>query len=116
MSRGTWAALLGLALSIAGACRKAPEPGVDSMAPKSNWDVYKGERKVLWIKNEPGPLMSTALLPPGAKPAAHPFLTATALDANEEDALRGLLEAATDFDEFASLLKKNGYTLKPSAS
>ena len=77
-------------------------------------DVLKDGRKVLWIKNAPGPIASRAILPPGAKPLLHPFLTARAFDAKEENALLGLREKAKTFDEFVALLKKNGYKVVPA--
>lgn len=79
----------------------------------STWDVFKNGRRVLKLKNEPGPLLSTALAPPGHKPPTHPFLSAEALDPLEEDNLRGLLDKSRGFDEFVANLKQNGYTLSP---
>lgn len=76
------------------------------------WDVYKDGRKVLEIKNEPGPLTSTALLPEGATPPQHPFLTAASRDPNEEDRLRTLLDRSQNFEEFLRLLRYEGYTVK----
>lgn len=73
------------------------------------WNVYKDDKKVLVVKNEPGPIVSTALLPEGQEPIKHPFLSATALDPLEEDNLHTLLEKAQNFDEFISLLRQNGY-------
>lgn len=103
-------------------CRKS-EPqeaysgnsGPAAAAPDA-WDVRKGGRLVLKLKNKPGPLLSSALLPAGRKPTAHPFLSAEALDPMEEDNLRRLLDKSRSFDEFFAHLKKSGYTLTPAGS
>jgi len=79
------------------------------------WDVFKGKTKVLWIKEEPGVLISTGMLPAGAEPVRHPFLTGVAKVPEEEDHLGRLLRSAKTFDEFVLLLKRDGYTLKPSS-
>jgi hypothetical protein len=76
------------------------------------WDVYKGDRKVLVVSNQPGPITSTALLSPGGKFPMHPFLSADALDATEEPNLREILVKSRSFDEFISLLKASGYRLE----
>lgn len=100
-------------LALLGACRR--DVGGDALEPGSSWDVFKGDRKVLWMKSAPGPILSTALLPPGAKPKQHQFVTATALDPMEESALGALLGNAKDFPEFVALLKANGYRVAPSS-
>jgi hypothetical protein len=102
--------LLGAALLFA-ACGKPA--GGDSVKTDS-WDVLKGDRKVLWMKAEPGPITSTGMLPPGAKPATHPFLTAQAKDPGEENALHDLLEQSKDFPDFVARLEKAGYTVQPA--
>lgn len=93
----------------------ACKPGGDSLEPGSAWDVFKGDKKVLWMKNAPGPILSTAMLPPGAKPTQHKFITATAHDPMEENALGELLGEAKDFAHYVSLLKAKGYKVSPSA-
>ena len=78
----------------------------------STWSVYnKAGKEVLRVKNVPGPLISTAVLPPNTPPVLNPFLSATALDPFEEDALRDILEKSRNFDEFIGNLKKSGYTV-----
>ena len=76
------------------------------------WEVYKGDKMVLKVSNKPGPLTSTAILPPNTEPVTHPFLTAQALDPFEEDNLGKILGESGSFDEFISLLKANGYELR----
>lgn len=85
------------------------------IGPGSAWDVFKSSKKVLWIKNQPGPILSTALLPSGAEPVRHRFITATAQDPNEEHVLVELLGQSRDFAQFVFLLKQKGYRLAPSA-
>ena len=74
--------------------------------------VLKDGRTVLTVKNESGPLYSTSLPPLGSKPTIHPFVTATARDPGEEDALRKILDESSDFDDFIARLQAAGYTLK----
>lgn len=86
--------------------------GVSEKVPSGEiWEVYRGERKVLWLQNQPGFLISTALLPPGIEPIKHPFANAKALDPTEEDNLQKLLSQSKSFEEYLFLLKENGYTL-----
>jgi len=80
--------------------------------PGEIWEIYKGDRKVLWIQNEPGFLVSTAILPPGAELVKHPFINAKALDPLEEDNLQKLLSQSQSFEEFLFLLSGNDYILK----
>ena len=82
--------------------------------PADVWKVYKGEETVLEVRNEPGYLVSTALLPPGHKPVKHPFLSARALNSFEEDKLRRILEQARTFEQFLGLLRANGYRVEKS--
>ena len=77
------------------------------------WSVYRGDREVLRFKEGSGPLRSTALLPVGAEPPTHPFLTASALDAGEEGALREVLTNSKSFPDFMERLKKAGYDVRP---
>jgi hypothetical protein len=71
--------------------------------------IYKEDRKVMTASNEPGPLISTALPPPGYTPPAHPFLSAQAHDPSSESALRDVLERSTSFDDFLVRLREAGY-------
>src|SRR5207237_2888492 len=58
--------------------------------PPKGYDVFKGERLVLTVRNRPGPLVSTALAPPGRAPASHPFLSGAAHAPDEEPSLRAI--------------------------
>jgi len=75
-------------------------------------EVYRGDRKVLWLQNQPGSLISTALLPAGTEPTRHPFINARALDPFEENNLQKLLVQSKSFEEFLSFLRNDGYLLK----
>ena len=94
----------------------APPVSSGFAKPGSDWSVFKGDKEVLRIKNAPGPVISTALLAPGAEPTRHPFVTAAALDANEEYSLHVILRRSHNFDDFVSNLRKAGYSVTPSNS
>lgn len=81
-------------------------------APERMWYVYKGEREVLFITDQPGTLTSTAHPPPGYEPVRHPFLSASALAPEEEGNLRNILDQAKSLEEFLGLLEKNGYRVE----
>lgn len=111
------------ALLLAAACGKqdagAPEGGApqgSETAPMNtqSWNVYKNGRKVLTVKNEPGPITSTAALPPGKAPRRHPFLSAQALDPAEENDLGMILEESKSFEDFMARLKAAGYAASPA--
>lgn len=93
----------------------APPPTSTSDARPAvrSFRVYDGETAILDVTDQPGPILSTAMLPPGVTPATHPFLSGTALDAGHEDKLRTLLVAAHSFDEFVTSLEGAGYRLEP---
>lgn len=79
--------------------------------PKS-YEVRKGSRLVLSVIDKPGPIVSTAVRPPdGSPPPNHPFLSASAHAPEEEDALRTLLEASKDLNDFLERLRKAGYAV-----
>ncbi|MEK7131360.1 MAG: hypothetical protein AAB797_01310 [Patescibacteria group bacterium] len=80
------------------------------------WEVYKDGRKVLWLQNEPGFLISAAILPAGTEPAKHQFVNAKALDPLEENNLQKLLAQSQGFEEYLYLLDKSGYILKMAGS
>jgi hypothetical protein len=42
----------------------------------------------------------------------HPFLSATAHAATEENALHAILEQSSDFDDFLRRLTQSGYTIR----
>lgn len=109
-------ALLAIAL-LAGCTHDAPAPSnhASTVTPQQprTWRVYDGDLEILDVTDRPGPLVSTAPLPPGAAQVMHPFLSATALDAAHEDRLRGLLERSHDVDEFVRLLQAEGFRVVP---
>ena len=78
------------------------------------YNVLKAGRLVLTVSDVPGPIVSTAALPPGASPAQHPFLSATAQAPEEENALHQILEQSKDFDDFLRRLRDGGYTVQPN--
>lgn len=80
------------------------------------WSAYRGDREVLRFKEGSGPLRSAALLPVGAEPPTHPFLTAAALDPQEEGELRDVLSASKSFPDFMDRLKKAGYAVRPGTA
>lgn len=91
------------------------QPTTTSTAPRTTrqWRVFDGDLAILDIRDEPGPLISTALPPPGAAPPTHPFLSATALDAGHESKLRQLLDGSATLDEFLRALSGAGYRVVP---
>ena len=112
----------GFLLALACCSRPAPEPAPapnqpgTAMSENKGLDVFNSQgRKVLWIKDEPGPLLSTALAPPGPRPPLHPFLTGHAFYAPEEGRLREILDGSKSFREFVENLRKAGYTLSPAS-
>jgi hypothetical protein len=78
------------------------------------YNVLKAGRLVLTVSDVPGPIVSTAALPPGTSPAQHPFLSAAAQTPEEENALYQILEQSKDFDDFLRRLRAGGYTVQPS--
>ena len=88
------------------ACSRAP-------APKGEWNVYKGERRVMVLKDQPGPLISVALPPPGFKPPQFPF-SGYSRDPMEEDALRRIAEKSADVKQFMAGLSAAGYRVEPA--
>jgi hypothetical protein len=74
-----------------------------------HWRVFDGDQPILELSDRPGPLISTAPLPPGQPPATHPFLSGTALDAGHEDQLHQLLERSHDVAEFRAALAAAGF-------
>lgn len=106
------AVFLAVLLAFTGACsRPAPEPEKKAMGQDAGFDVLKNGKKVEWIKNAPGAIISKGTLPPDVKPLTHPFLTSQSFDAFEEDNLRQIMEKARSFDDYVALLKKGGYTV-----
>jgi hypothetical protein len=91
----------------------SPAPERSPAYREYGWVVRKGERKVLWMNDEPGTLISTAMLPPGVAPVRHPFLTAQSWDPFEESKLREILYGCDSFAVFVKALKSAGYTVVP---
>ena len=97
-------------LGLSGCSKKQPE---GTMATETKiWNVYKNDIKVLIIRDQPGPLISSASMPPGFTPPKHPFLSGRALELVEEGTLQAILDKAKNFDDFISLLRKNGYRVE----
>jgi hypothetical protein len=76
------------------------------------YEVLRADRLVLTVRNKPGAIISTAILPPNSSPVMHPFLSATAHAATEENALHAILEQSSDFDDFLRRLTQSGYTIR----
>jgi hypothetical protein len=76
------------------------------------YEVRRDDRLVLTVSNEPGPLLSTALPPPGREPVSHPFLSASAYAPDEEPRLHEILERAKNFPDFLARLGAAGYALR----
>ena len=79
------------------------------------FEVYADDDLVLTIKDEPGPLMSTALPPPGFSPPTSDFLSAQAHNPFHEHVLRGLLEKSMSLDEYLAQLRNGGYRVEEVA-
>lgn len=94
------------------ACAACSRPPAEEASVNDAWTVYKGDREVLRYEEKPGPLTSTASPPKDAQRPMHPFLTASALDPVEEDALRRILESVKSPAEFRSALEKAGYSVR----
>lgn len=102
-----------LALGAAGCPGRDAPPAGGRVPQTPSYEVRKDGKAVLTIKNEPGPIISMATLPPDSKPSTHPFLSATSHDAFSEDALRTILDQSMDFQDFVARLKTAGYEVGP---
>lgn len=80
------------------------------------YEVWKGGRLVLTFTDRPGVIGSTALLPPGAAPEGHSFITGDARAPEEEDNLRRVLDASKNVQDFIARLRQAGYVVKPIGS
>jgi hypothetical protein len=80
------------------------------------WHVYDGATLILDVADQPGPILSTASLPPGVPPRQHPFLSASARSAVHENRLHSLLEAAKDLPGFLASLIAAGFRVEPDAA
>ena len=85
--------------------------GVSAGEPAS-YLVFRGDRPVLEVIDRPGPLVSTALLPAGASPTRHPFLSASALAPSEEHELRTILDGSSSTADFLKNLERAGYRVE----
>lgn len=110
MTRRRLTALLGWAAALSSPA--APVFAESEAAKIGVYEVFKGDRPVLTVSNEPGLLLSTALLPPGREPASHPFLSGSAQAPEEEPRLREILGHAENFPDFMARLRAAGYTLR----
>jgi hypothetical protein len=82
--------------------------------PKT-YEVYLDDDLVLTVKDEPGPLMSTALPPPGFVPPTSDFLSAQAHNPFHEHVLRELLEKSSSLEDYLALLRNGGYRVEEVA-
>jgi hypothetical protein len=81
-------------------------------SPAKTYEVLRADRLVLTVTNKPGAIISTATLPVNSNPVMHPFLSATAHAASEENALHAILVQSSDFDDFLRRLAQSGYTIR----
>jgi septal ring-binding cell division protein DamX len=84
--------------------------------PAKTYEVLMADRLVLTVRNQLGPIVGTAMLPVGSEPVSHPFLTATALVAGEENALHAILEQSSGFNDFLRRLTEADYTVRERLS
>lgn len=97
-------------LSVLSACSESPSERHMPFEHKT-WGVYKNSAKVLIVSDTPGPLISTANSPAKMVPPKHPFLSATALEPTEENALKEILDKSGSFEDFLSKLRERGYAV-----
>jgi len=100
---------LALALAFA-ACATHP---TTTMPTEHHWQVFDGSLLILELSDRPGPIASTADLPPGTPPVTSSYMSATARDAMHEGALREILDASPDLATFLAGLRRAGYVIKP---
>lgn len=76
--------------------------------------VYRGGEKIAEISDQPGPLISAKAPPPArdAKPALHPFLSATACVPEEEGRLRDVLNQSRSLPEYLQALCAMGFSVE----
>lgn len=79
----------------------------------TTYEVYDGDTHVLTFRDAPGPLLSTAALPPDQAPRQHPFMSGTAHSAMHENQLGMLLSTSSDVDGFVEALQAQGWVVKP---
>jgi|GEM_PF-4469330 len=76
------------------------------------WHVYDGQDLVLDVSSHPGPIKSTAHLPPGTSPTTSSFMSAISYDASHEDQFHTILVASHTVDEFLAGVRAAGLTVK----
>ena len=76
--------------------------------------MYRGDEKIAEISDQPGPLISAKAPPPApdAKPALHPFLSATAYVPEEEGRLRDVLNQSHSLPEYLQALCAMGFSVE----
>ncbi len=97
-------------------CAKPPtttSDGAESAVSAHDWNVFDGDVLILEVHDTPGPIVSTASLPPGVPAARHAFLSASARSALHEHGLREQLNAAKSLPDFLSRLRGSGYKVVP---
>lgn len=112
MSQPMCASLLLLAALLAvgaGCARTQQVDRSDTVLSAHSWKVYDDDTLILDVSDTPGPILSTASLPPGVAPSQHPFLSASARSAKHEHKLRALLNGSKSLQEFLSNLRSAGY-------
>ncbi len=106
--------LFPLLMMTALACNRpqeAPQTAVGG-ADDRTYEVRKKGKLVLTVTDAPGPIVSTAVRPPDGSAAAHPFLSASAHAAEEEDALGRVLAQSKSTGDFLGRLRKAGYEVR----
>lgn len=93
----------------------ADEKGATMTKSEQRWEVFDGATLILEVSDVPGPILSTAMPPPGVKPVTHPFLSAAARSAIHEHRLREVLLASKDVEDFLERLRAAGFTVKARA-
>jgi hypothetical protein len=76
--------------------------------------VYRGGEKIAEISDQSGPLISAKAPSPAAnaKPALHPFLSATAYVPEEEGRLRDALNQSRSLPEYLEALRAMGFSVE----
>lgn len=75
------------------------------------YHVFVGAEPALTIESRPGRLHSMAALPEGATAPEHPFVHGVSLSPLFEHAMRQILLASADFDDFVARLVAAGHDL-----
>lgn len=99
-------------LSAGAACKRSANEEISAPEAKS-YAVTKEGRLVLTVTDAPGPIVSTAVRPADGSRVKHPFLSASAHDSGEEDALGKILEKSTSTADFLARLNAAGYVVAP---